>query len=234
MLLDYTITAFNKTIEDFRKATWIGTLVMQIVYILYLSYTLFSRIGYFWVNLILLILSVSYLTFFLVTKFRNLKDKLRKIGRRIYKYSKLFINFLTLGGTLFTLATADIAEIKPLSIVLITLTIIMWVLQFILEIATPIVENRIDLIKTALETDVDNALKPIRATGNFFKKMVGKEVVEEEVAPTKARILLDKLVAERRQLKAQQKQEKKVVKQAEKLLSKEKVEIEIEEDPKQV
>lgn len=203
-MLDYTIAAINKTKEDFQKATWIGTFVMQIFYIVYLAYALITHTGYFWANLVLGILSVGYFVFFLLIKFHEAKKGLRQLGKRIYKYSKMFINLLTLGGTIFTLATAEMSEIQPLSLVLVTLTIIMWVLQAILEIATPILNKRLDFMVTALKADWEQITKPFRSTGNFFKKLVGKEVEEEE-APTKTRILLDKLVEERREEKAQEK-----------------------------
>jgi len=104
-------------------------------------------------------------------------------------------------------------EIQPLSLVLLTLTIITWVLQAVLELATPILEKRLDFMITALQADWENIIKPFRATGNFFKKIVGKEV-EEEAAPTKTRQLLDKLVEERREKKAQEKLDKKLQKKA--------------------
>ncbi|MBE7077611.1 MAG: hypothetical protein E7377_02765 [Clostridiales bacterium] len=212
-MLDYTIAAFNKTKEDFKKATWIGTCAMQIFYIIYLVYALITKAGYLWANIILLALSVGYFAFFLVMKFHELKKGFKKLGKRIYKYSKLAVNTLTLGGTILTLATSEMTEIQPLSLVLLTLTIITWVLQAVLELATPILEKRLDFMITALQADWENIIKPFRATGNFFKKIVGKEV-EEEAAPTKTRQLLDKLVEERREKKAQEKLDKKLQKKA--------------------
>ena len=212
-MFDYTRTALDKIKTDFQKTTWVSTLVMQIFYIIYLVYALITKAGYLWANIILLALSVGYFAFFLVMKFHELKKGFKKLGKRIYNYSKLVVNTLTLGGTILTLATSEMADIQPLSLVLVTLTIIMWAFQTILHLATPIIESRIEFIKTAFTTDIENYTKPFRATGNFFKKIVGKEV-EEEAAPTKTRQLLDKLVEERREEKAQEKLNKKLQKKA--------------------
>ena len=103
------------------------------------------------------------------------------------------------------------ADIQPLSLVLVTFTIIAWAFQIVLELATPIIEKRLNFMITALQADWENITKPFRATGNFFKKIVGKEV-EEEAAPTKTRQLLDKLVEERREEKTQEKLDKKLQK----------------------
>ena len=212
-MFDYTRTALDKIKTDFQKITWVSTLVMQIFYIIYLVYALITKAGYLWANIILLALSVGYFAFFLVMKFHELKKGFKKLGKRIYNYSKLVVNTLTLGGTILTLATSEMADIQPLSLVLVTLTIIMWAFQTILHLATPIIESRIEFIKTAFTTDIENYTKPFRATGNFLKKIVGKEV-EEEAAPTKTRQLLDKLVEERREEKAQEKLNKKLQKKA--------------------
>ena len=108
-MFDYTIVALDKIKNDVKKITWYGMLAMQIFYIIYLVYALITKAGYLWANIILLALSVGYFAFFLVMKFHELKKGFKKLGKRIYKYSKLAVNTLTLGGTILTLATSKIS-----------------------------------------------------------------------------------------------------------------------------
>ena len=59
-----------------------------------------------------------------------------------------------------------------------------------------------------MEADYKNVTKPARSVGNFFKKLTGKKV-EEEPAPSKNRVILDKLVAKERRKKENERVEKR-------------------------
>ena len=83
------------------------------------------------------------------------------------------------------------------------ITTIGWLLGVLTEIVTYFIENRKELIITAFEADIeslkDTVTKPVTVVSDFIKKATGQKIEEEKPKPTKKRLLLDKLVAERRE-----------------------------------
>ena len=71
-MLDYTKMAIKQTITDLKRTDYIRNVATQIIYIIYLIYTLIAGAGYLAANIVLLVLSVSYTVFFL-TKLRKEK-----------------------------------------------------------------------------------------------------------------------------------------------------------------
>lgn len=65
VLLDYTKMAIKQTITDLKRTDYIRNVATQVIYIIYLIYTLIAGAGYLAANIVLLVLSVSYTVFFL-------------------------------------------------------------------------------------------------------------------------------------------------------------------------
>jgi hypothetical protein len=81
-MFDYTKTAVNKIVADFKKFFLRFSIGAQIVYIAYLLYALLTNTELWIVTAILLVLTVAYFIFFLVATAKDADKKLKKRARR--------------------------------------------------------------------------------------------------------------------------------------------------------
>ncbi len=213
-MLDYTRTAISKTISDFKKFGYFFNISMQLIYIIYLIYTIIAESGIFAVNIILAAISLAYLVFYLVTYDENDKKSLKIFTKRSYKLFKLSVKAFTLGVMIYGIYAAA-GYITPLSVILSALTVVTWFMQVIMELTLIFLQNQMNLFITAIEADIDEALKPVHAVGNFIDK-VRRKAPEAPKEPSKNRLLLDRLVSERKAEKKRLKSERKAEKAAQK------------------
>lgn len=210
-MLDYTKMAIRQTISDLKKTDYIRNVATQIIYIIYLIYTLIAQTGYLAVNIILLTISLAYFIFFLAITScgKTLEGKaIKKITTKVYVWCKRLIKLFTLGLTVYGIYTT-VEHVHPVSVILAALMIVGWILQIVFEVLIKILTNRVNFILEGLEADLDNMLKPVRTVGNFFKKVTGKEVSPEK-EPTKNQLKLKAKVEAFREEKRQQKEAEKL------------------------
>lgn len=228
-MLDYTIVAVKKTVNDFKKILFFSTVVMQLFYIAYLVYATSAGRGFFPINVALLFLSVAYFGFFLYVSQNQVKKGVKRFGQKAYAYTKLLVNLISLGVMVYGLITTA-GNPTAVSLLFTVFMGILWILQVFFQFLVYIVESRARLIIDGLKIDFENVTKPVTATTNFFKKLAGKE--EQEREPIKNREFLDELVQERKTniqneklekkfLQKQKKLDEKARKRAEKLAKKE-------------
>lgn len=225
-MLDYTKMAIKQTITDLKRTDYIRNVATQVIYIIYLIYTLIAGAGYLAANIVLLVLSVSYTVFFLtITSCGKTPEgkNVKNAGTKIYVWAKRLIKLFTLGLTIYGICTA-VEKVTPLSVILAALMIVGWILQIVFEVLIKILTNRVNFILEGLEADLDNMLKPVRSVGNFFKKVTGKEVAPPK-EPTKNQLKLKAKVeafrAEQKRKKEEERLRKEAQKNAEKTLEKE-------------
>ena len=210
-MIDYTKAAVNKLISDFKRFFYFFQIGAYIVYILYLVYALISQRGIVYVNVILLLLTAAYLTFFICYRQSEMQNKrLKQTVKTIFKWSKRGIKLFTIGVALYGIYyTAK--EVTVISVVLSAFMLIGFILDILFEAVICFVTNKINFVYEAIQADVQTTLKPVTTVGNFFKKLKGEEVEVKE--PTKNRMKLDELVAiakaEKQQKKADERQAKK-------------------------
>ncbi|MBQ8291258.1 MAG: hypothetical protein IJX88_01935 [Clostridia bacterium] len=217
-MLDYTKAAFNKTVEDIKKCTFLFSIVAHVFTIAYLLYTIIARSGALWANIALLAITVAYFVFFLILsrgETSKTKKRVKSTVTRIFKRCKLFIKFLTLAVLVYGVYVTA-GNVQPLSVVLLAFTLVGWVLQVLLEIVSTVIERRVKFFLEALEADWQTMTAPIKTAGNFFKRLSGKEI-EEAPEPTKNRLILDQMVAAAKEKKAEEKKAAKQAKREEKL-----------------
>ncbi len=223
-MFDYTIVAGQKVWEKIKRISFVLNIVAQAFTILYLLYICFSGSGVLPINIILLVLSAAYLAFYCVFTNRAKTKELRRLFSQIFKWSKRVIKLVNLSIMLYIFFSTG--NNSALDTVLLALSAGLWVLDILFEIASIIVRSWAMLLFEGMKADFQTIAAPITATGNFFKRLGGKEVPEptEEAKPNKNRLLLDKLVAERKEQrkenKALQRLEKKATKKAAKLAKK--------------
>ena len=206
-MLDNTVNAFKKTINDFKIFATVCNIVLQVISITYLVYAMIVGSGNLWVNLSLLVLSTAYFVFYLIVHTRK-KDLQKKVAK-IFRWCKLGIKFFNLGliiyGLYFTLQ-----EVTLLALVQLAFMIVGWVLGVVFEVVISVLEKRATLILDGLKEDFSAVISAV----NFFKRMKGEE--EWEKPSEKNKSLLSKLKAKREEEKQKKKEERKAQQQAEK------------------
>lgn len=227
-MLDYTKVALNQIEKDVKTIAFISSVVTQLVYIAYLVYTLFSKTGVFAVNITLLVLSVSYFAFYIYATQQELKDKIKRTVYLICKRCKQLIRIYTLGVMIYGLyLTADNA--KPASVVFAVLMVLGFFGDILFELFTKYFISRSHMMLEAMKADFEDATKPVRSVGNFFKKITGHEPAEDD--PTRERQFLNERVGqvrverknrrlEEKYLAKQKKQELRTRKRAERAAKK--------------
>ena len=211
-MFDYTRMIIGQTVTDVKRVFYGYQVLAQLIYIAYLIYALIAGAGIWYANAALLLLSCGYFIFFLSTTDYGKTPDGKALKRKVrtgYVWSKRFIRLFTIGMAVYDIVTADSSN--SISTLLTALMIVSWMLEILLELIIRIIEVRFNLIKEAIEADVDELLKPIKTVGNFFKKATGQEIPPEQ-EPSKKRKWLDKKLSEKREkafIKKQQEQEEK-------------------------
>lgn len=204
-MFDYTKAIFNKTLSDLRLFAKIWTVSTLGVYIAYLIYAIAASTGFLAANIILLVLTVAYFTFYILAAIKGTEPLVarKRIAKKIYKYTKYVINFLTLATALYSIWLSPY-DIHPFKLLITVFMTVMLVVQLALEISVAIIEKRFNMFIEAFNADIEFVTKPVSTVKNVFKKIAGQEV-EPEKERSKDRIYLDELVEQNRDAKASKK-----------------------------
>ena len=192
-MFKYTRTAIDIIISDIKKFSTIfnyGSLIFTSAYFIY---ALVTKTGNFIANIILASLFVGYTIFYFITRSMEMKTA-KKVVKRSYKWIKIVIKTFTLGAMIYGIYITT-TNVTPISIILATLMIILYVLQILLELACEIVEDKKDLLVEAVAKDMEIVTRPVSAVGNFVKRIKGEEVVIEEKEPSRELKILEKRMA---------------------------------------
>ncbi|MBQ8320122.1 MAG: hypothetical protein IJX81_04510 [Clostridia bacterium] len=212
-MFDFTKAAIKKTIDDFKKVTYLTNVLTQLVYLVYLVYAFFFGNGNPIVSGILAGISLVYFLFFLIaTKFGKAIDGRENLKRPvafIYRWSKRLIALYNIGVMLYGL-TLTAKSVTPFALIMNAMMIVGFLLGVVFEVIGYIVKKRAQLFIDGFEEDIAVIKQPVKNVGNFFKKMTGQEI-EEEAPKSKSeeknlRILqaiADKTKAEEKQKKLQ-------------------------------
>jgi len=211
-MFDHTKAAFKKTVNDFKKIDLIRNIATQLIYIAYLIYAICIQSGYLIANIVLLTLAIAYFIFFLYMKTRGVKRNVKRTVKNVYKWSKQFVKLFNLGVMIYGLSITANHFTAP-SLILASLMIVGWVLQILFEVVFQFFLRKAKFIMEGMEADYQKITKPVKSVGNFFKKVMGKEV-KEEPAPSKDRIILEEMVSKEKAEKRRQKEEGRIEKRS--------------------
>ncbi len=217
-MLDYTKSIFAKTVEDLKIIAFYTALILQVLQVGYLIYALCIGLGILIANVILLILTASYLGFMLYLHWGTVGETLKTILKSVYQWSKRVIKLFTLGISVYGLcitASETITTKSLISIILLVFMLIAWVLEILFSLILMVVERRATLLLDAMKMDFE----PVFKAKNFFDKIRGKEV-EEDIVSTKSRNILTKMNTERKERLKANKLERKAEKAAQKAAKK--------------
>ncbi len=146
-----TKNALTSTINDFKAIYKTIKVISLIFTFAYLAYVFIAKVGNFWVNVALADVTVLYYVFF-VFMVKRQNTPTHKVVKRIYHWAKLLVRAASLGILLYGMAVSP-QKTPPLSIILATLTIIVWVLQVIFELICNLLEVHKDYIVASVIAD---------------------------------------------------------------------------------
>lgn len=191
-MFKYTKAAIDIVINDIKRYCNIFKYGSMIFTFIYFGYSIYVKSGNVIINIVLLSLFGLYALLDLFTTNKELKF-LKKFVIRSYKGLKFVTKTFSLGVMIYSIYTAA-SNVSPISIILATLMIVMWVLQLLFEIVIEIVNDKRDLIVAGWNKDIDNLKKPVSTVTNFIKKVKGEEVIVDDNSASKEIKLLEKKI----------------------------------------
>ncbi len=205
-MFDYTYVAGQRVLRNIKRISLVFNIVTQAISILILAYISITGGGVLFLNIPLLAISVAYLIFYCITAGEKKNKELKKRVKLFFKWSRRAIKLVNLGVMLYALFTNPTPT--TFDVVLVCFSLGCWVIDIVFEIAVKVVKSWLLLMWEALKADAQTLIAPLTATKNFFRSFTGKEETATP-PPTKERILLDGLVAERKEELEQRKEAQK-------------------------
>ena len=171
-----TKTAFQLIVEDFKRYALILKWVFLAFSVATIVFDIVMGVGNLIINFSLLGLLLVYAL--LDTLFRVLRkpDPTKKL-RVIYAWMRIGLNAAAVASSLYAIYSATATEIKPISIVLATLSLVLFVLKVLFEIVFEIFQSKWILLKNAMIMD---AKEHPNTSGKIFSPFIG-DVEEVEV-----------------------------------------------------
>ncbi len=177
---DKTIAAFNKIIDDFKKACTVTDIVLQFVFIAFYIFSILTKFNVILlvvINSVLLAISIVALVFTFIalsSKDENFKNTVKKRADTVFKYIKLATRVITIGFSIYEIAVFDHSFVK---IIVTALTIVCFALQLLLEVVKYVLTKYITLVKLAITMDVEEisdstVVKAIKAVKSPVKTVV--------------------------------------------------------------
>ena len=171
-----TKTALQLIVEDFKhyililKWVFLGFSVSTIIY------SLIVGIGNMIINFILLGVLAVYALLDTIFRLKQKPNPTKKL-RVIYAWTRIALNAAALVSSLYAIYSATSNEIKPIAIVLATLSLIMFILKVLTEICLEIFQSKWTLLKNAMIMD---AKEHPNTSGKLFSPIIG-DIEEVEV-----------------------------------------------------
>lgn len=172
-MLKYTLAAKDKILKDFRKFSVIFKYLSLMYTIAYFIYVIVTEKGIMIVNILLATLFVAYTLFEILTYKKQIKLP-KKIVKRSYAIVRLGLKGVTLGASLYSIYMAT-TNVTPISIILSTVMIILWILQVIFEVVIIVVEEEVEFLVAAVYEDI---VKPYTKVNNIVSRFTGGEKQE--------------------------------------------------------
>lgn len=171
-----TKTALQLIIDDFKRYVLILKWVFLAFSTATIIYSIVRSVGNLVINCILLgVLFLYTVLDAIFKKFEN-PNPTKKL-RVIYAWVRIALNGAALISSIYTIYSATSIDIKPISIVLATLSIIMFILKVLTEIVMHIFKSKWTLLKNAMIMD---AKEHPNTSGKLFSPIIGD--VEEATA----------------------------------------------------
>ena len=181
-MFEYTTTVIKQTIDDVKKISRIANFATQGIYVAYLIFAICSSIGFLFVNIPLLVISVAYLIFTIVMECKKQSKnagEIKNTAKKIFAASKYIILIPTLITSFITLTTLEGDNIT-FPFLFAIMMVFGYFISIILMAVSKVVEDRMTMFKVAFMADIE----PIVNVYNGIRKFKGERV--EESTPGKA------------------------------------------------
>ena len=132
----------EKALRVLRMILLVFRLLTLLLYLAFLTVMLVHGLGNFIANIVLLSLSVAYGIFLVVSTLLFPEKKADKVGKRVYRYSKLLVNAAALGINIYGLVVSA-GTASVLSIFLVALSLFSFLFKVGLEVLVMIAERKI-------------------------------------------------------------------------------------------
>ena len=154
LFLGHTKAAIKLIGEELKTFAFIANLIAQFTMLAYLSYNLITSAGLWYINLALLVLSLAYLAFSLITRIKEVKKETQKEVRCIIRWVKRVIKLFPITIALYSLslATSNLTPVALISPIIITVA---WLLDIIINVLYLVIEARASLIMESFAEDVE-------------------------------------------------------------------------------
>ena len=170
-MFEYTRAVLDKTIKELNYVSYISSIIFQFLYVAFLIGSIIFGLGMIVVNIILLVASITYLVLRIVSHkvdFNN-EENIVKLGETVYRRVKIGTKFLTVASMLYGFFIASEQQNYFVLIYMIMLTLL-GIAQILIEIITPIIKKKFDLLVDAVKHDCKGLIKTI----DFFNKADGE------------------------------------------------------------
>lgn len=159
-MFKYTRSMVGDSFDLIKRLIFVFQIVIQFLYLAYITYRIIDNVGRFSFNIALLVLSLIYLIAILATR-REFYTKEQLFKRNIFKWivkgSKYILN-----GLVITMSIIELINNPEVSNVNILVTVLMMmglVLMFIFDMVVLIIDKQVSLIDAAILYDIDNFKK---------------------------------------------------------------------------
>ena len=147
-----TTTAFQLIIADFKRYILILKYIFLTFSVGTVIFNICTETGNLIINCLLLGLLVVYTVVDAILRKKEMINPTKKI-RLIYAWLKIILNAAALTTSLYSLYSATASDVKPFSIVLATLSMIMFIIKVVVEICLDIFASKWVLLKNAMLMD---------------------------------------------------------------------------------
>lgn len=196
-MFKYTVASVNKIIGELRSLAHVMSILTALFMTGYLTVACILDIGFLALNIVLLALTVANFVTYLAVHYRADK-KSKKVGKRVNhacKISKFFLNLLSLAAVVYTVAVSP-ESVSTFRLVMLPLMIIIWVLQFVLEVISLYIESRLALFVDGIQMDLEGVVRPAIRVRNAVNTFIGEEEIEEDTVSEHNRKILSEQAAE--------------------------------------
>ena len=206
-MLKYTLAAITKISEEVKQFLFMFTILPQVVYIGYIIYAICVDAGYLWANIAFGVISAAYLSVYVMTYGK--KDKyykeLRHDARHIKTWIILPLKAITIATTVYGIFVAT-SHTNTVTVVLAAFSVLLWGVQLIFEVADCIIEDKLELLKTALIKDFEPVIKTKNTITSALNWVKGVDEEPEEIVVNQRKVgILEREIERKRAAKAAKK-----------------------------
>ncbi len=200
----HTKVAFSKIWDDFKKIHFYFKITTHAFTLIFLLYSLVTKLDLWIVHTLLLILEIAYAVFSFSGgdwKTKNVKKDVKKS----YKAIKLVLKTIPLGIALYGLFLAA-ENLTVLSLLLPVLTLVSWILTVLTAIASHILERYLNLVFDGLSED----FKRIPLLGKWINDITERDSHTDNIQQLRElATAVDKEIQDKRQAEKQTNRERK-------------------------